>query len=227
MAEIHRTTMTPNKLELLSGWLLKQPWYRGTGTAPLLAKAGGFRLDDPLGEVGIEVMFVADKLGGHEVVYHVPLSYRGAALGAADAGLVGTADHGVLGRRWIYDGAHDAVAVAQLLALAQERADPQHQTRSGALEPSVVGRDLRSTGLTVSTAHPMVPSSDNRRTTIAVTAVDGTGARVPDVRLELERVLAPRGHGYAEGLPGACGQVEATWSHSDGSSARGLIVLVR
>lgn len=29
MAAIHRTTMTPTKLELLTGWLPKQSWYVG------------------------------------------------------------------------------------------------------------------------------------------------------------------------------------------------------
>ena len=29
MGIIHRTTLTPGKLELLAGWLPAQPWYRG------------------------------------------------------------------------------------------------------------------------------------------------------------------------------------------------------
>ena len=56
MAIIHRTTMTPGKLELLAAWLPSQPWCHGAGRAPELARAGGFRLDDPPGEVGIEFM---------------------------------------------------------------------------------------------------------------------------------------------------------------------------
>ena len=47
MAVIHHTTLTPSKLELLSAWLPGQPWYRDAGRAPELARAGGFRLDDP------------------------------------------------------------------------------------------------------------------------------------------------------------------------------------
>jgi Maltokinase N-terminal cap domain len=54
MAIVHNTTMSPGKLELLTAWLPAQPWYLGTGRAPELVKAGGFRLDDPEGEVGIE-----------------------------------------------------------------------------------------------------------------------------------------------------------------------------
>jgi len=139
VAEIHRTTMTPSKLELLSRWLPEQPWYLDTGSCPALAKAGGFRLDDPLGQVGIKVMFVADDSGADHVVYHQPLSYRGGPLKAAEAGLIGTAEHGILGRRWVYDGAHDPAVVAQLLALAQGQAEPQHQNHSDTPEPSVIG----------------------------------------------------------------------------------------
>jgi Maltokinase N-terminal cap domain len=50
MAIIHRTTMIPGKLELLAAWLPAQPWYLDRGREPELAKAGGFRLDDPQGD---------------------------------------------------------------------------------------------------------------------------------------------------------------------------------
>ncbi len=115
MAIIYDTTMSPGKLELLAAWLPVQPWYLGTGHEPELAKAGGFRLDDPHGEVGIEFMVVSDRSGGRATTYQVPLTYRARALASA-GGLIGTAEHGVLGHRWIYDGAHDPVLVAQLVA---------------------------------------------------------------------------------------------------------------
>src|SRR5215218_2901068 len=107
------TTMVPTKLELLADWLPRQPWYRDTGRPPVLGRAGGFRLDDPAGEVGIECMFVADDGG---TTYFVPLSYRGAPLAGAEDALIGTSEHGVLGLRWIYDGAQDRVVVAALRA---------------------------------------------------------------------------------------------------------------
>ena len=144
MATIHTgTTLAPSKLELLSDWLPRQPWYRGTGTAPQLAKAGGFRLDDPAGEVGIECMVVTDAAG--ETTYFVPLTYRAAPLAGADAGLIGTTEHGVLGTRWVYDGAQDPVAVAQLLAFVRGRVEAQHQTRSDTPDPSV-GRAWHGSG---------------------------------------------------------------------------------
>jgi hypothetical protein len=66
VAVIHPTTLVPSKLELLTAWLPSRPWYRGRGT-PNLAKAGGFRLDDPAGEVGIEFAFVTDDSTGAPV----------------------------------------------------------------------------------------------------------------------------------------------------------------
>ena len=140
MAEIHQTTMTPTKLELITGWLPRQPWYRGE-RPPSLTRVGGFRLDDPAGEVGIEFMFVADVAdSAAATVYHVPMTYRGAPLVGARPALLGTAVHGVLGRRWIYDGADDPVAVAQLLALFTGAVAAQHQRLSDTPDPTVTGR---------------------------------------------------------------------------------------
>ncbi|GGS33273.1 maltokinase N-terminal cap-like domain-containing protein [Streptomyces parvus] len=138
MAFIHRTTMSPGKLELLTGWLPKQSWYAGTGGTPDLVNAGGFRLDDPEGAVGIEFMVVVDSAGPEPVAYLVPLGYRDAALeGVPEEALIGTSEHGVLGTRWVYDGAHDPVVLAQLSALLRGEADPQQQSVSDTPDPTV------------------------------------------------------------------------------------------
>jgi len=140
MASIHHTTMKPTKLELLADWLPKQPWYTGGG-APEPVKAGGFRLDDPEGEVGIEFMVVVDTAAPDPVAYLVPMGYRGATLeGMPEGSLIGTSEHGVLGPRWLYDGAHDPVVTAQLRALMQGKAVPQHQNESDTPDPTVVVR---------------------------------------------------------------------------------------
>ncbi|WP_331769838.1 1,4-alpha-glucan branching protein (plasmid) [Embleya sp. NBC_00888] len=138
MASIHHTTMTPGKLELLTAWLPKQSWYVGDGRTPELVNSGGFRLDDPQGAVGIEFMIVVDTTAQDPVAYAVPMGYRGAALeGVPDEALIGTAEHGVLGTRWIYDGVHDPVVTAQLRALLRGEATAQHQSDSDTPDPTV------------------------------------------------------------------------------------------
>src|SRR5215831_3448586 len=135
MATIHNTTMSPTKLDLLAAWLPAQPWYRQTGD-PELARVGGFRLDDPEGEVGIEFMVVTDR----DMTYQVPMTYRAGALDGAGEALIGTSEHGVLGRRWIYDGVHDPVLRTQLVALIQGEAKAQAQTVSDTTDTTVTCR---------------------------------------------------------------------------------------
>ncbi|NEB79681.1 1,4-alpha-glucan branching protein [Streptomyces sp. SID14478] len=140
MAIIHHTTLRPTKLELLTEWLPEQPWYRGAGV-PELTKAGGFRLDDPAGEVGIEFMAVTDASGPEPVTYHVPLTYRGAPLADAPGdALIGTLVHGVLGDRWVYDGTRDPVLVGQVTALLKGEVPAHAQSIDGALDPTVHAR---------------------------------------------------------------------------------------
>lgn len=109
MALMHRTTLSPTKLELLAAWLPEQPWF--DGDAAQLEQLGAFRFDDPEGEVGIETLLVSSGGG----VYQIPLTYRGAPLDSAAAALVGTMEHGVLGRRWVYDGTADPAYTATLV----------------------------------------------------------------------------------------------------------------
>ncbi|MFE5212938.1 1,4-alpha-glucan branching protein [Streptomyces sp. NPDC056600] len=126
--------MAPTKVELLTAWLPGRPWYRGTGT-PRLERAGGFRLDDPAGEVGIEFAVHEDADG---TVYHHAMTYRGAPLERAEEALIGTSEHGVLGTRWIYDATRDPVAVERIVALLRGRAVPQAQSESDTPDTSVV-----------------------------------------------------------------------------------------
>ncbi|MDX2542367.1 maltokinase N-terminal cap-like domain-containing protein [Streptomyces sp. WI04-05B] len=224
MAVIHNTTMSPGKLELLTAWLPTRPWYVASGREPELTKAGGFRLDDPAGEVGIEFMVVTDASGDAPVSYHVPLSYRDAPLGGADQALVGTSEHGVLGKRWIYDGAHDPVLVAQLLALLQGRAEAQAQSVSGAPDLSVTGR-FRGAGLAAEVASLAVTDGQDGTAVVVGTGADsGPGSTLT---LRVTRVL-PAPEERAEGLDtaGARGQVTAGWRLPDGSESRAPFVLV-
>lgn len=95
-------TLTPGFREFLPGWVARQPWYRGT-SVPALSPVGFFRFEDPAGQVGVETHLVAD---GSDL-YQVPLTYRGAPV--EGPALLTTAEHSVLGTRWIYDGREDPV----------------------------------------------------------------------------------------------------------------------
>jgi len=178
---IYRTTLTPGKLELLSEWLPARTWYRVTGRQPELVKAGGFRLDDPEGEVGIEFMVVIDGSGAQPATYLVPMTYRGLPLDGADDYLIGTTEHGVLGRRWIYDGTRDPVLITQLVALIQDEAEAQAQNQSHTPDRTVHSRPI-----------PADPVSAT-----GFTAVDGV------TRTEVSIVLAAASVGAAGGGGGS------------------------
>lgn len=110
MALLYQADIHPTKLELLAAWLPGRPWYRGRGAADV-ARVASYRFDDPAGAVGIETMLVR---AGDGPLHHVPLTYRGARLDGGDEWLVGTAEHSVLGRRWVYDACADPVYAAAL-----------------------------------------------------------------------------------------------------------------
>jgi hypothetical protein len=110
MALLHQAELHPTKLELLAAWLPGRRWYEGQAAADLV-RVATYRFDDPAGAVGIESMLVRT---GDGPIHHVPLTYRGAPLDGADSWLVGTADHSVLGPRWVYDACGDPVYAAAL-----------------------------------------------------------------------------------------------------------------
>lgn len=212
MAVIHDTSLKPTKLELVASWLPSRPWYSGGAGEPELAKAGGFRLDDPQGAVGIEFMVVTDTSGTQPATYLVPLTYRGAPLDGAEHTLVGTMEHGVLGRRWAYDGCHDPVLVSQLLALIEGRAEAQDQNLSDTPDREVtrsyVGDGLAATDFTAAT--------DDR---------DGTELPAPyGPALRLHRILRPARDNTLLLPPKATGHVAGSWHMPDGTRARGLFV---
>ncbi|MDN3293993.1 1,4-alpha-glucan branching protein [Streptomyces ficellus] len=215
MAVIHHTSLQPTKLELLTSWLPSRPWYRGDTREPVLAKAGGFRLDDPQGEVGIEFMVATDTSGLHPSTYLVPLTYRGAPLNGLEHALVGTMEHGVLGRRWAYDGCHDPVSIAQLLALVAGRAQAQDQDTS-----DVPDREVTRAYTGEEFASPDVP-------TTATDDQEGTELPAPQgMTLRVHRVLRPTPGGRLLLPPGATGHVAGSWRTPDGARARGLFAVL-
>ncbi|MGX9890881.1 maltokinase N-terminal cap-like domain-containing protein [Streptomyces sp. NPDC002276] len=200
MAIIHHTYVKPTKLELLFTWLPTRPWYHGSAE-PELVKAGGFRLDDPEGEVGIEFMVVTDGSGA----YLVPLTYRAAPLPGAEHALVGTMEHGVLGPRWAYDGCHDPVLTAELVAFIEGRTPAQAQSVSHTLDREVA----RSWTGTAPLPALGAPNDTDTATEFAV-------PNGPTLRLH--RVLTP-GSTPPEG---ALGQVTGVWAQANGTRVRAL-----
>jgi Maltokinase N-terminal cap domain len=238
MAIIHKTTLTPGKLELLAGWLPDQPWYH-RGRGPELARAGGFRLDDPAGEVGIEFMVVTDGSGDSAVSYLAPLTYRASALADADGALVGTTEHGVLGRRWIYDGLADPVLVGQLVALVQGRAQPQAQSVSDTADPTVTcvpvagGVPLAVESAVVADgplgAELRVDAARGENTVSGDNTTGEDGARGGRLVISVNRVLRPDAAGLADNAGGEAdrGRVLAGWRLADGTAVRGCLATAR
>lgn len=140
MAEIMNATLRPTKLEMLTDWMATQRWYAAKGRTPSLRRLGGYRLDDPAGEVGIETLIVLDDAGPEPVVYQVPLTYRSTPLEGREGALLGTMEYSVLGTRYVYDGPHDPLYAEQLLALAQGRVPAQSGSVSHTADPAFAAR---------------------------------------------------------------------------------------
>lgn len=112
MSIVHKATLTPPKDELFAAWIAARPWASSLGAVG--DRIGSYRFDDPAGRVGIECTLV--PVG--RTVVHIPLTYRDAPLDGAEDYLVTTAEHSVLGKRWVYDACADPVAVKVLLGAA-------------------------------------------------------------------------------------------------------------
>jgi hypothetical protein len=160
-------TLTPSFREFMPQWLARQDWYLGAGV-PALRPVGAFRLEDPDGEVGIETQLMTD---GDEI-YQIPMTYRGAAL--ANGALIATAEHSVLGTRWIYDATTDPVWAVELLRLVQAGGTGGPSGRGGTQEVEAHGELL-------------VPGSILTTDTAAI---------------EVSRVLRPGGPPRGQGITG-------------------------
>ncbi len=231
MAEIYATTLSPTKFELLTGWMGAQRWYSTKGVTPALSRLGGFRLDDPDGEVGVETLIVRDDgPAGDPVVYQVPLTYRAAPLAGAEHALVGTLEHGVLGTRYVYDGPHDPVYARELLRLVRGRAQAQHASTSHTPDPAVTGHPHPASG-DVDYVSSAVLSGEQSNTSIIYEATGGDGRPAPVVvkvfrmlhagenpDVVLQSALAADGSPL---VPRPLGHVVGDWADATTGSATG------
>ena len=222
MALLHQAQLVPSKLEALAAWAPSQPWFEGD-PGPL-EKVAAFRLDDPAGEVGVEVLLVR---AGDGPVLQVPLTYRGAPLEGADDLLVGTMQHSVLGERWVYDGCGDPVFVAATIAAAltgDGQADEVLQRADGERVPH------ESTMVVVGSGTPdaVVPATSVRGTHV----VDG--ATVVDAgSCTLVVARTPDGGGSPAALTEAAGGVHddttqvlsATWPGHDAPTTLAVVLV--
>jgi Maltokinase N-terminal cap domain len=178
MAVLHQATLEPGKLTLLTPWLPGKRWSRIPAGAAL-EYVTSCRFDDPAGAVGIEAMLVR---AGDGPIHHIPLTYRDAPLEGGEAWLIGTAEHSVLGRRWIYDACGDPTYAAVLTTtiLTGGRQADEFLDVDGRLEP----REPRMTasGSGTGTAVPTV--------TVIRRVVDDDPTRVETDSVELAIVRA-------------------------------------
>jgi trehalose synthase-fused probable maltokinase len=238
VAEIHQATLAPTKLELLPEWMAQQRWYAAKGRVPRLRRLWSWRLDDPAGDVGIETLLVVDESGPEPVVYQVPLTYRGAPLEGAHHALVGTTEHSVLGRRWVYDAPHDPVYARQLLELVLGRAEPQAGSVSHTAEPAVVGTPHPSWTARTTVRQARVLTGEQSNTSVIYDCVDEDGAPKPLILkvfrtlqsgenpdVVVQGALAEAG---TERVPAMVGSVSATWpSVTDGEPAHGHLAFAQ
>ncbi len=162
-------------------------------------------------------MFVRDDSDGRGATYLVPMTYRSGPR-ETDDGLIGTAQHGVLGLRWIYDAAHDPVLVPQLVALIQGTVQAQMQSQSYLPDPTVTGVAVEGGALTVTASSAPVSGSDG--TELLAETAGGSAESGGQLIVRLRRVLAPADRAAA--LDSA-GTVAANWVLADDTAVRGVV----
>jgi maltokinase-like protein len=140
---------------------------------------------------------VADNAGATPTTYMTPVTYRAAPIDDTEDGLIGTSEHGVLGKRWIYDGVHDPVLVASLLALLRGETQAQMQNISDTPDPSVIARPGEA-----------MPRSGS----------------TPELTAQVSRVLAGGGAEAVAGSP-RLGHIEVSWDDPHGGKGRATIVV--
>ncbi|WP_083450292.1 1,4-alpha-glucan branching protein GlgB [Luteipulveratus mongoliensis] len=231
------STVAPSKLELLTGWMGQQRWFMGQGRQPRLRRLSAYRFDDPAGEVGIETLIVVDEGGAFPVVYQVPVTYRAEPLAGAEGALVGTAEHSVLGTRYVYDACHDPVYAGELLRTIVS-ADGEAQRSDGVVSATVRGSGIigrpeprhgQDDPVTVELISSRVLTGEQTNTSIiSDVELDGTPQRLicklfrvlhegnnPDV--EVQTVLSAAG---CERIPVMLGSLSGSWSDEEKSGVR-------
>jgi hypothetical protein len=127
----------------------------------------------------------------------------------------------VLGRRWVYDGTHDPVLVAQLVALIQGDAEPQAQSRTDTPDPTVTSSPVTAGLLTATDARVAKNGPDGTDLVVETSGADGSG----QLLIRVNRVLTADDGSVAGGPGQPC--VSATWRRPDGTVVRGTVAAAR
>ena len=193
-AEIYAAVLDPGKMDLLRPWVRHQSWFHGD--ADRLEQVTAYRFVDPDGEVGMEAFLLTDGTR----TFHVPVTYRGAELEGAAESLVGTMEHSVLGRRWVYDAPADPVYRVEVSRVISHRdgAADHLLVEDGAVVPSPV--NIRGGG---------------------GGATPGTSSGPQIIRVLSEENDAEAGRP----LIGSPGTLSGTWQDADGSHMAVLVVV--
>lgn len=121
-------------------------------------------------------------------------------------------EHGVLGRRWAYDGCHDPVLITQLLALFEGKAEPQAQSLTDTPDHEITRSYNGDT--------PLSPAALTATDTPEATEFPlHTGLTV----LHLNRVLRP---GPLDLPEGAKGHVTGHWTLPDDTRVHGVFAVL-
>lgn len=196
MALLHKASLTPSKLDLLSAYLPTVPGLSHVAT-PAFALLGAYRFDDPDGLVGIETHLVQTGSG---TTLHIPLTYRNDPLVGAESSLVGTISHSVLGERWVYAASADPVYVSALLRTIATGGSQVEQYFEGA-----DGREYREP-----TAR--VAGSGIADITLPVASATICEASGTDTHIVVGDVTVVVRHTVDESQPDASGVLSGTWS---------------
>ena len=213
MALIHQAELRPSKIDLLREWAPAQQWFVGGAGATLVSLAS-FRFDDPEGEVGIETILVR---AGDGPVMQLPLTYRGAPLDGGEAWLIGTMQHSVLGRRWVYDATGDPAYLAAVATAALTGGSEAEQYV--AIDGALVRREPTAVVLGSGAHGTPVPSLAPTGTISTRHEVGATVAEAGDLRLLILRVPRPETNDEA-----ALGIITGTWT---GQSEPQALVIVQ
>lgn len=213
-------TLTPSLSELLTGWMSTQRWFPAKGRDLTISQVGGFSLEDPVGEVGLEVYLVAVESGRRTDVVNVPLTFRTVPLAGAEAGLVGEANHPDLGTCYVYDGTHDPVFIAAWTELIRTGG----KTADGGAEGTALG-DFGSTAPVQPAADISVLGGEQSNTSVVIDA-GGTpmilkffrvlaAGESPDVQVSAKLTAAG-----SKDVPNTFGWVMGSWRDAQSQSER-------